>query len=886
MDNQVLDWLYEYCIKQDYGGLCSSIEAEFKKRGRVPEIPKSGFLLFIRRLQITLHGDQAPTKADLETIVCLLHDILRYEPFHKCFSFHKAVIKLLIVTKLWLVDEGGLHHDLVLKHLPYFNWDSVKSDFQYQDDYFKEHYAKFITAAHEAIEACADKQTSNPNHLIPRLRRVIENCLQEEIPKLRAVLMTLIPSTALEKLINSAELRETFAIEGGPEFQILLNFTRKGVTESVIREVMQALLTMHATISENPQTVSELRTAKNENISVGKAKSKELNQICVDAEDISLEREIHCTSSKESSGDHEVVIVNGQIKYMKKSIIHPVKICELSRLKKKRKIIATHKNTDDLCDKEQNTNEMPVSPEDLYVITVNSKQFEVVSKENLVPVRKPSRSYKDQKTSHMQKSHFTENCMEASDIQELESMITTLENFLSLLKMKLKQEKGKRAAAGLQSFIDEHSNSGDEDGDHLDHCHAGTSHASLITEQQLTHQNSRIKNDHQAHNSSVENNKNHNPLDSQNWQNCGFKISPSEKFLMTVASDLHDLEREMRSSPLESLEDKSQRNKPSDHESSPLASLSPCQMSCSSDQNALHLCLSDSSDTLLESEFISEASYFQLVKIDNTRSQDTSLYQKEILGTFMNDKENKRPVQSTSHAQNNVIAESRIPSEALSPPDLSLESLHLETNQECVSNSRKEDAVCNYILPSTVINISSSRIKQNIDFTPTNKGKVSPKQNVLQSKRQTRANTRQLREEKAEGENLQLYYDSDDLATKTKTKPHVSVTKYLKKKCKSNGTKHPSRLKLKEMNQGLKHEVTLISSECVADSSESDTEAYLTPTNSPDPGTKLSPFRSSSHDISDAESWVSARNSMASSEDIKTMKPLQCLDTLHEIGKR
>lgn len=522
MEDQVCCWIYEYGVKYGYDGLCCKIEVEFKRRGRELNIPVLGYILYVRRLQILLKHEEI-VKSHLVTLGKLWKDILCYKPFHLHIDFHKAIIKLYIVTKLLYVDSEGLHPDVVLDTLPYFNWDEVKLQFNYQDDSFKDYHAKIVKAALEAIEASAGEQVNSLKHLKNDLHLELEKYLQVQLPKLLIFLMDLIPTTALEKMIDNVEIKENLKRQNVAEYTALLNALKNEtrVTEAALNEVLEAILTKtksqeqtHAERTEEFQVLSEVEVSQ--------------NITTTSDEDSNLQASTHGADTHTSPDEEvDVIIHKGKIYNVKRGNAFEVPYRHASN--------------------EHDTGQAFQSPNMLEVIIHKSEVYEIIS--GMGPQVGQRLQVPQTVQSLMMKSNFTD-----SDLQDLESAINHLETLLPLLKEKLRQGQMK-ISAGSQSSEDENSNS-DNDENPPSHFQSYGNHADSHVTQQLANDNSQAENSCQQE-SSV--NGEHSLQISQLSQNSDAKNSLSvffnfEKDEISSQSHLNEYNR----SPLKIVQDKSQ----------------------------------------------------------------------------------------------------------------------------------------------------------------------------------------------------------------------------------------------------------------------------------------------------------------------------------------
>ncbi|KAK8739892.1 hypothetical protein OTU49_003248, partial [Cherax quadricarinatus] len=469
----------------------TEIEVEFKRRGRELNIPVLGYILYVRRLQILLKHEEI-VKSHLVTLGKLWKDILCYKPFHLHIDFHKAIIKLYIVTKLLYVDSEGLHPDVVLDTLPYFNWDEVKLQFNYQDDSFKDYHAKIVKAALEAIEASAGEQVNSLKHLKNDLHLELEKYLQVQLPKLLIFLMDLIPTTALEKMIDNVEIKENLKRQNVAEYTALLNALKNEtrVTEAALNEVLEAILTKtksqeqtHAERTEEFQVLSEVEVSQ--------------NITTTSDEDSNLQASTHGADTHTSPDEEvDVIIHKGKIYNVKRGNAFEVPYRHASN--------------------EHDTGQAFQSPNMLEVIIHKSEVYEIIS--GMGPQVGQRLQVPQTVQSLMMKSNFTD-----SDLQDLESAINHLETLLPLLKEKLRQGQMK-ISAGSQSSEDENSNS-DNDENPPSHFQSYGNHADSHVTQQLANDNSQAENSCQQE-SSV--NGEHSLQISQLSQNSDAKNSGSQ----------------------------------------------------------------------------------------------------------------------------------------------------------------------------------------------------------------------------------------------------------------------------------------------------------------------------------------------------------------------
>ncbi|XP_047473004.1 uncharacterized protein LOC125027912 isoform X2 [Penaeus chinensis] len=419
LDIQVLNWLYEYSVKNGFDQACRGIETEFIKRKKMPDVPCSGYLLYLRRLQMLLNKKKWKTSAKFETILRLLTDLLQFKPLHKCIVFYKKIIVLYVTTKLLLVNEHQLEKAAVEQHISQLCWKEFKSQCQLEDDFFIETFERVKNAASESIEASARGSVKNTRCLKKVLLLQANSHVYGSLPELLAKLLQLLPPTALEKIIKDEDIQNDLARQNTQEYRILLNCIKDSLTGNAIRDAVKKLSVSKEELSDfNPHNDEESHCSLN-------SSAEQDSQI--DTSDITVHEEM------------DIIQVNGKLWTVKKCASVPVDVKNLSCIESLSEDSAEEGLADDMEQQESS-----YFRHENEIIVHNGKVWEV-KPTKVLPVNSQDILTDDSEyDSQMEDPRITEERYEDSEIRELEELIRTMEKYVTKLKYKLKIMKDRR----------------------------------------------------------------------------------------------------------------------------------------------------------------------------------------------------------------------------------------------------------------------------------------------------------------------------------------------------------------------------------------------------------------------------------------------------------
>ncbi|XP_069978913.1 uncharacterized protein [Penaeus vannamei] len=419
LDVQVLNWLYEYSVKNGLDQACKGIETEFIKRNKMPDVPCSGYLLYLRRLQILLNKKKWKTSAKLETILKLLTDLLQFKPLHKCIIFYKKIIVLYVTAKLLLVNEHQLEKTAVDQHISQLCWKEFKSRCQLEDDFFMETFERVKNAASESIEASTRGSVKNARCLKKVLLLQANSHVYGSLPELLAKLLQMLPPTAIEKIIKDEDIQNDLARQNTQEYKILLNCIKDSLTGNSIRDAVKKLSVAKEELSDfDPHTDEENHGSPN---------STAEHESQIDSSDITIHEEM------------DIIQVNGKLWTVKKCASVPVDVKNLSCIESLSEDSAEEGIADDM---EQQ--EASYFRHDNEIIVHNGKVWEVKPTKVLAVNSQDILTDDSEYDSQMEDPRITEARYEDSEIRELEELIRTMEKYVTKLKYKLKIMKDRR----------------------------------------------------------------------------------------------------------------------------------------------------------------------------------------------------------------------------------------------------------------------------------------------------------------------------------------------------------------------------------------------------------------------------------------------------------
>ncbi|XP_045605791.2 uncharacterized protein [Procambarus clarkii] len=802
-------------------------------------------MLCIRRLQILLRNNNVIDKNNLHTLGKLLGDILQYKPFHLCREFHRAVIKLYIVTKLLYVDCEELQHDTVLDNLPYFNWSEIKQQFNYQDEYFSDFHSKLIKAAHESIEASVSIQASSPMHLAKELRLEAEKCLRIELPKLQNLLMDLIPTTSLERLIGNRDVQEYFTGQKAPEFKILLKTLGQNITEPSLNRVMETFNRVRSQggRTEQLQDLNALEMSHNNIAIKDGCKLKNHFHQGGDTQSKLAGTEIESTSSgKTINTSVDLIILNGKIWNVKRGNVTSKLVYKIGDPRKNQDVPSVDMSSD---------NKHVSKPlNDIHLIIHNSKRYECVSKICPQVVQKPKSS------EHLMvcqtKTYLMRNNLNNFELKRLEKTIKTLETYLTLLKAKFEKEK---INAGLQSYRDDDNSSGTRGGNLPNHDLPSTSAI-----QELTHQNDHGEGSHQ--------------IQGQSTGEDALQLTQTPR--TSSPQNIVCLKTNISYTPNYEKHTSDEKEKWQSHQNKYNTSLYADE--CDESTPALRLSLTSSP----ELEMIPESPDNHEINVSKRfKSGSIEVCQSEpqCMERSRNNEENKLSELNVPYQNSEVIENSNSPS--VHSADLNLEDFFQNTDKEDGNSTIKHIAIAPCASTSTSpvsVNTASRKSRMKRKNTESRSNSSEEFVEVSPNKKRTRGDLRKRQE--AEG----AYEPSLPKAKRSKTK-HVSEKresarlKSLKESKSETMVSSNCTVLSVDLSNGMEDKifVTLLNSQ------EPESGNFVTPVNSPEiksgnfvtpvnsPEEKSGPPCSISNDninCSDSESWKSARNDSHSSHEM------------------
>lgn len=236
---QVLSWAYEHSIKYGMDDLCFEIEAKFEGAKVHPEFYR-GFSILVRRLQLLSRAERTPE--NLESLGCLLEDMLRIPTFQHHHRLYSGLIRLHVTTKLLTLHKRKHDYNTILKHFPLFNWEQIKKDFCLYDESLKDTFKSLVDSGHSTIRR--DFSWSRTS-LILNEEFLSESTkfLRSKVPKLLSSLQRVFPRTALDRLAADEDHCRHLSENGVGAYQVLIRslddvdgmrkFTRESVKKVV-----------------------------------------------------------------------------------------------------------------------------------------------------------------------------------------------------------------------------------------------------------------------------------------------------------------------------------------------------------------------------------------------------------------------------------------------------------------------------------------------------------------------------------------------------------------------------------------------------------------------------------------------------------------------------
>ncbi|XP_042860169.1 uncharacterized protein LOC122245944 isoform X2 [Penaeus japonicus] len=421
LDIQVLNWLYEYSVKNGFDQACRGIEAEFIKRNKMPDVPRSGYLLYLRRLQMLLNKKKWKKSAKLETILMLSTDLLQFKPLQKCKLFYEKIIVLYMTAKLLLVNEHQLEKTAVEEHISQLGWREFKSQCQLEDDFFNETFERVKNAASESIEASTRGSAKNTKCLKKPLLLQANSYVNGSLPELLAKLLQLLPPTALEKITNDEDIQNDLARQDALEYKILLNCIKDSLTGNAIRDAVKKL-------SVAKEELSDVNPQPDEKDLCSPSSPEELDSQ-IDVSDITIHEDL------------DIIQVNGKLWTVKRCASVPVDVKNLSCVGS----LSEDSTQEDIAD-DMELQEASYLRHENEIIVHNGKVWEV-KPSRVMPVNSQNILIDDSEYgSQMEDPRITEAGYEDSEIRELEELIRTMEKYVAKLKYKLKIMKDRRGA--------------------------------------------------------------------------------------------------------------------------------------------------------------------------------------------------------------------------------------------------------------------------------------------------------------------------------------------------------------------------------------------------------------------------------------------------------